>query len=136
MIHILAGLVEEFGQFKKLLLPGFNIINPCSEEVREIDLRIKLFSVGSHRFITKDNVEVAVQTSVAYRIVNPIKAYYVLGEQTDEALRELTAASMRTVIGEHILEEVITNRKRIVDGTRSLVKDGLPPGIGVESIFI
>lgn len=117
-------------------MPGFNLINPCSEDVREVDLKIKIFPIGSHRLITKDNVEVTIVSSVAFRIVNPIKAYYILGNQVNQALRELAAASLRNVVGEHILEEVLSGRKKIMQETRELVVSSLPPGISVESIFI
>lgn len=110
----LAGLIEEFGKFKRLMTPGFNMINPCSEEVHEVDLRINVFPTGAYDFITKDNVKVTVKTSVAYRIVNPIISHYVLGERVRNALTELTAASMRNAVGEETLDVVLTNRVKIV----------------------
>ena len=72
--------MQEFGQFKRLLTPGFNLVNPCSEEIVEVDMKIKLVSIKKYEFITKDNVKVTVKSSVAYRIVNPIIAQYKLGE--------------------------------------------------------
>lgn len=75
-------------------------------------------------------------SSVAFRIVNPIKAYYILGNQVNQALRELAAANLRNVVGEHVLEEVLSGRKKIMQETRELVVSSLPPGISVESIFI
>lgn len=82
-----------------MLTPGFNMVNPCSEEVRLVDMRIKLLPTGSDSFITKDNVNVIVKTSVAFRIINPIKSHYLLGHEQDHALRELTKASMRNAVG-------------------------------------
>ena len=55
-----AGLVESFGRFSRMLKPGINLINPCAEEVREVDLRIIGLPVGKHPTITKDNVKVDV----------------------------------------------------------------------------
>ena len=72
--------MEEFGKFKRLLKPGFNMINICSEEVGTVDLRIKLLPTGQHPTITKDNVNVSVKASIAYRITNPILSYYVIRE--------------------------------------------------------
>ena len=68
----LVGLVEKFGRFSRLLSPGFNFVNPCSEEVREVDMSIKVIDAGRTDAITKDNVEIKVFSSVAYRIKNPI----------------------------------------------------------------
>lgn len=74
-----AGLVEGFGKFTRLLKPGFNRINPCSEEVREVDMRIRVLGTGSHTTITKDNVKISIETSIAFRVVNPIIVYYKMG---------------------------------------------------------
>ena len=57
---IKAGLVENFGKFKRMLKPGFNLINPCTEEVTEVSLKIKMVSVGKHKIITKDNVNLDI----------------------------------------------------------------------------
>lgn len=54
------------------------MINPCTEEVAEVDMRIKLLDAGQHPTITKDNVKVVIKASLAYRITNPIISYYVL----------------------------------------------------------
>ena len=43
-----------------MLKPGINVINPCADEVREVDLRITGLPVGRHPTITKDNVKVDV----------------------------------------------------------------------------
>ena len=52
------------------------MINPCSEEVFPVDMRIKMLATGQHPTITKDNVNVSIKTSIAYRIVNPVMTYY------------------------------------------------------------
>ena len=43
-----------------MLKPGFNLINPCTEEVTEVSLKIKMVSVGKHKIITKDNVNLDI----------------------------------------------------------------------------
>lgn len=72
-------MIESFGKFSRLLRPGFNRINPCSEEVREIDMKIRILSTGGSEVITKDNVKLSIETSVAYRVVNPVLVYYRIG---------------------------------------------------------
>lgn len=63
------------------------MINPCSEEVSEVDMRLKLLPTGEHTTITNDNVNIRIKTSIAYRITNPICTYYVLRDQKTPALR-------------------------------------------------
>ena len=85
-LSIAAGLVESFGKFKRLLKPGFNMINPCSEEVAEVDLRMRVINVGRHVTMTKDSVKLDIDASVAFRVINPIIAHYVLGINMNRAL--------------------------------------------------
>lgn len=95
----IAGIVEEFGKFSRLINPGFNMINPCTEEVKEVDMRIRILSPGVNQCITKDNVKLTVSSSIAYRVTNPILAYYLLGNQLNHALIESTQSSIRNIIG-------------------------------------
>lgn len=119
-----------------MLTPGFNLVNPCSEEVMEIDMKIQLANAGTHSFITKDNVKVTVKSSLAYRVVNPVLVQYRLANQLLSALSELTAAALRNAVGEHMLDDVLSNRSKIVGQAKEIVKAGLPPGIDVDRIFM
>lgn len=71
--------MEEFGKFTRMLHPGLNIINPCSEDIISVDLRIKSFSLGKQNVLTKDNISLTVEAAIYYRIINPIKAAYGMG---------------------------------------------------------
>ena len=71
--------MERLGQFNRLLKPGLNVINPCTEKVTEIDMKIKIIQVGNSGIITRDNVKLTVNASIGYRIVNPIILNYILG---------------------------------------------------------
>ena len=71
--------MEQFGRFTRMLQPGINFLNPCTEDVIPIDLRIKSFSLGKQNVLTKDNVSLTVEAAIYYRITNPIKAAYGMG---------------------------------------------------------
>lgn len=62
-------------------------------------MRIKILTTGSISCITKDNVKVTVMSSIAYRITNPIQAYYILGNRLNNALVEASHSSIRNIIG-------------------------------------
>ena len=98
-----------------MLKPGFNLINPCTEEISLVDMKVITISAGKSEVITKDNVSVCIQTSFAYRITNPIIAYSVLGNQLNTALIELTFSSLRNVVGVHNLDQVLRERSKIVE---------------------
>ena len=50
----------------------FNMINPFSEDVSTVDLRLRVMSVGRNQTITKDNVKANLDASVSFRVTNPI----------------------------------------------------------------
>lgn len=61
-------------------------------------------NVGRNTVITKDNVKLDIEASVAYRVINPIIAHYVLGERLNQSIVQLTVSSLRDAIGQHNLD--------------------------------
>jgi erythrocyte band 7 integral membrane protein len=131
-----AGLVESFGKFSRMLKPGINLINPCAEEVTEVELRIIGLPVGKHPTITKDQVKVDVDASLSYRVTNPVVAHYVLGANLKRALVELTISSLRDVIGTYNLDQLLSERFEVSQKAKDLVIAGMPPGVKVHNVFI
>lgn len=101
-----------------------------------MNLKIQTISVGRHTVITKDNVNLSIQASIAFRVVNPIVAHYVLGYQINNALIELTISSLRNVVGSFNLDEVLRGRVEVTKATIKEITIGLPQGISVERIFM
>lgn len=88
-----------------MLHPGLNLVNPCSEEVITVDMRIKSFLIGKQNVLTKDNVSLTVEGAVYYRIINPTKAVYRLGvELIEQGINEAAHDVIRNCFGEHELE--------------------------------
>lgn len=128
--------MEAFGKFTRLLKPGFNRINPCSEEVREVDMRIRVIGTGIHVAITKDNVKINIETSVAFRVTNPIIVYYQIGNELNRAVVELVISSFRKVLGMHVLQDVLTDRQVIVADVIQEVTNNMLLGTLIENVFI
>ncbi len=72
-----------------------------------MDLRLKAMSAGRHPTITKDQVKVDIDASLSFRVDNPIISYYILGVNLNRALIELTVSSLRDVIGQYNLDELL-----------------------------
>ena len=79
ILSYIVGIVEQFGRFTRMLQPGFNYINPCSESVVEVDMRMRVGTVGRQIVMTKDNIQLTMEASVYYRVINPLKVKYLLG---------------------------------------------------------
>lgn len=74
------GLISRFGQFYKAVDPGLVRINPCSETLRKVDVKIQLVNIPSQTIITRDNLTVTVDSVLYYHIANPYRAVYGVGD--------------------------------------------------------
>ena len=108
-----------------------------------VDMKINILNVGRHVTMTKDQVKLTIDSSIAYRITNPIISHYVLGKcsikkgnNTNRALSESSISSLRQVVGEFTLDRALSSRMEIADNAKKIVIDSLPKGIRVENIFI
>lgn len=74
-----TGILQNFGRFKKVIKPGFHVINPWTETVTKIDMKTAIMNLQPQQVMTKDNVTLRIETVVYYRTVNPVKLLYKLG---------------------------------------------------------
>src|SRR5690242_19379926 len=72
-----VGVVERLGKFNRLMNPGLNILVPIIDRVRVYhDLRIQQTNVPPQKVITKDNVQVEIDTIIFYQVIDPEQATY------------------------------------------------------------
>lgn len=71
-----VGLVSRFGQFYKSVDPGLVQINPCSESLRIVDVKIQLTTVPQQRVTTKDNVSLEIDSVLYWHVSNPYRAAF------------------------------------------------------------
>lgn len=107
-----VGLMTEFGKYIKKVGPGLYSFNPMTQRFIVVDTRAKLFDLGKQSLLTKDNVTVYVDAYVHYRIVNPEMATFNV-EDYQQLVRFMTSGVMKTIVAEHTLSELLTNRKTI-----------------------
>ncbi len=93
------GVLQNFGRYRRILPPGVNIINPLTEKVVNCSRQTQILEV-KQPVMTKDNVSCKIISTVYYRIVEPIKMLYKLGEgQAAHAVTEMTFAAVRSISG-------------------------------------
>jgi erythrocyte band 7 integral membrane protein len=71
-----VGLVSRFGQFYQSVDPGLVKINPCSESLRIVDVKIQLITVPQQRVTTKDNVSLELDSVIYWHVSNPYRAAF------------------------------------------------------------
>ncbi len=118
-----ARNVERFGRYRKTLEPGMNFIVPIVDRVKPlIDLREQVVSFRGQPVITEDNLVVSIDTVLFFQVTDPRAADYEIVNYI-QAIEQLTATMLRSVIGSMDLEEVLTSRDQINARLRGVLDD-------------
>jgi regulator of protease activity HflC (stomatin/prohibitin superfamily) len=118
-----ARNVERFGRYTKTLEPGMNWIVPFIDRVKPlIDLREQVVSFTGQRVITEDNLVVSIDTVLFFQVTDPRAADYEIVNYI-QAIEQLTATMLRSVIGSMDLEQTLTSRDKINTMLRGVLDD-------------
>jgi regulator of protease activity HflC (stomatin/prohibitin superfamily) len=118
-----ARNVERFGRYRKTLEPGMNFIVPVIDRVKkEIDLREQVVSFTGAPVITEDNVGVLIDTVLFFQVTDPRAADYEIVNYI-QAIEQITATMLRSVIGSMDLEQTLTSRDKINNALRGVLDD-------------
>jgi regulator of protease activity HflC (stomatin/prohibitin superfamily) len=118
-----ARNVERLGRYRKTLEPGMNWIIPFIDRVKPlIDLREQVVSFQGQRVITEDNLVVTIDTVLFFQVTDPRAADYEIVNYI-QAVEQLTATMLRSVIGSMDLEQALTSRDKINTMLRGVLDD-------------
>lgn len=107
------ALVERLGKFHKKLEPGLNYIIPFIDRVAVEDtIREQVLDIPAQQAITKDNISVEVDAVVFWKVQDLMKAYYNV-EDVERAIEELVTTTLRSTIGELVLDQTYSSRNDI-----------------------
>jgi len=118
-----ARNVERFGRYRKTLEPGMNFIIPFIDRVKPlIDLREQVVSFRGQPVITEDNLVVLIDTVLFFQVTDPRAADYEIVDYI-QAIEQITATMLRSVIGSMDLEQSLTSRDKINNMLRGVLDD-------------
>jgi len=118
-----ARNVERLGRYRKTLQPGMNFVIPFVDRVKkEIDLREQVVSFRGAPVITEDNLVVLIDTVLFFQVTDPRAADYEIVDYI-QAIEQLTATMLRSVIGSMDLEDTLTSRDKINNLLRGVLDD-------------
>src|SRR6266478_384213 len=118
-----ARNVERFGRYRKTLQPGMNFIIPLIDRVKPlIDLREQVVEFKGQPVITEDNLVVLIDTVLFFQITDPRAADYEIVNYI-QAIDQITATMLRSVIGSMDLEQTLTSRDKINTLLRGVLDD-------------
>jgi len=131
-----VGLVSRFGKFYKAVDPGLVKVNVCSERLRVVDVKIQIAMIGRQTVITRDNVNVEIDSVIYYQITNPYRAAFGI-QDLRQALIERAQTTLRHVVGARAVQSVVTERDAIALEIEEIVGDVADKwGVAVEGILI
>jgi regulator of protease activity HflC (stomatin/prohibitin superfamily) len=118
-----ARNVERFGRYRKTLEPGMNFILPFVDRVKPlIDLREQVVAFRGQPVITEDNLVVSIDTVLFFQVTDPRAADYEIVNYI-QAIEQITATMLRSVIGNMDLEQTLTSRDQINTRLRGVLDD-------------
>jgi regulator of protease activity HflC (stomatin/prohibitin superfamily) len=144
ILFILSGLkvVKEYergvrftlGKFTGVMKPGLRLVIPILQAWKRVDVRVKAIDVPDQDAITKDNVSLKVNAVLYYKVSDASKAIIEV-EEFNYAVSQLAQTTMRDVVGEVTLDELLSKRDAVSKRIRRIVDIATDPwGIKVSSV--
>lgn len=116
------GVQFTMGRFSGIMQPGWRIIIPVFQTFQKVDMRTKAVDVPDQNAITRDNVPVRVNAVIYYNVADAEKAIIVV-EDFRYAISQYAQTTMRNIVGEVTLDELLSSRDSIADRIRAIVDE-------------
>ena len=130
------GVIFMLGRYWKVKGPGLIIVIPILQQMARLQLRTVVMDVPSQDVISKDNVSVRVNAVVYFRVVDPQKAFIQV-ENYYEATSQLAQTTLRSVLGMHELDEMLSSRETLNKNIQEILDEETDAwGIKVANVEI
>ncbi|MBL7164556.1 MAG: slipin family protein [Anaerolineales bacterium] len=126
------GLVFRFGKLRSERGPGLNFILPYIDRMIKVDMRVETLVVEPQEVITRDNVTVQVDAVVYFRVVDAERAIINVKDFA-QATGQIALTTLRSVLGQSDLDELLSHRDRINDRLRDIIDEHTEEPWGVEA---
>lgn len=122
------------GKYSSTLEPGWRLVIPIFEMIRKVDMRVKAVDVPDQEAITKDNISARINAVIYYKVSDAAKAVIEV-ENFWHAVSQLAQTTMRNVVGEMDLDELLSNREQASAKIKDIVDKLTDPwGIKVDNV--
>ena len=129
------GVVLRFGRLVGVRNPGFNVITPFVDRMTKVSLRIVPFVLEPQEVITRDNVTVRVDAVVYFMVIDPVKAVINV-EGYKQAIVQLALTTLRSVLGQSELDELLAHRDQINLRLRQIIDEHSEDPWGVKATLV
>lgn len=130
------GVIFFLGRFQEVKGPGLIVVIPGIQQIVKVDLRTVVYDVPTQDVISRDNVSVKVSAVIYFRVVDAEKAIINV-EDFFEATSQLAQTTLRSILGQHELDEMLAQRDRLNSGIQVLLDEQTESwGIKVANVEI
>lgn len=130
------GVIFFLGRFQQVKGPGLIIVIPMIQQMVRVDLRVITYDIPTQDIISRDNVTVHVSAVLYFRVVDPERAIIQV-EHYFNATNQLAQTTLRSVLGQHDLDEMLSQRDRLnIDIQNILDEQTASWGIKVTNVEI
>jgi regulator of protease activity HflC (stomatin/prohibitin superfamily) len=128
------GVMFTLGKFTGIKQPGWRLVIPVFQAMRKVDIRVKAVDVPDQKAITKDNISVGVNAVIYYKVADAGKAVLEV-ENFFHAVSQLAQTTMRNVVGEVELDQLLGERNNISEKIRAIIDEASDPwGVKVDNV--
>ena len=116
------GVIFFLGRFQSVKGPGLIIVIPGIQQIVKVDLRTMVYDVPTQDVISRDNVSVKVSAVIYFRVLDAEKAIINV-EDFFEATSQLAQTTLRSILGQHELDEMLVQRDKLNEGIQVLLDE-------------
>ncbi len=116
------GVIFFLGRFQTVKGPGLIIVVPGIQQMVKVDLRTLVYDVPTQDVISRDNVSVKVSAVIYFRVVDPERAIINV-EDFFEATAQLAQTTLRSILGQHELDDMLAQRDKLNQGIQVLLDE-------------
>jgi regulator of protease activity HflC (stomatin/prohibitin superfamily) len=116
------GVIFFLGRFQKVKGPGMIIVFPGIQQMVRVGLRTLVYDVPTQDVISRDNVSVKVSAVIYFRVTDPERAIIQV-EDFFEATSQLAQTTLRSILGQHELDEMLAQRDKLNQGIQKLLDE-------------
>jgi len=128
------GVKFTLGKYAGMMDPGWRLVFPIIQSYQKVDLRTKAVDVPNQEAITKDNISVGVNAVIYYKVQDEAKVILEV-EDYRYAISQMAQTTMRNVVGQVDLDDLLSQRDRVSESIRSIIDLATDPwGIKVGSV--
>ncbi len=130
------SVIFRLGRFHSVRGPGLYWVIPFVDQKMRVDIRTRTVDIEAQETVTSDSVTIRVNAVLYYKITDPERAVIAVADYRT-ATYQIALTTLRNVIGQHFLDEVLKDRNKINKAVRPIVDEVTDPwGLSVERVEI